>query len=253
MLKVAGKELKSRLFVGTGKFSSNETMRDAIIASGTDLATVALRRVELNSDKKGIIDYIPDGINLLPNTSGARSADEAVRIARICKAVSGTNFIKIEVIPDPVYLLPDPLETLKASEILVKEGFTVMPYINADPILAKRLEEVGCAVVMPLGSPIGTNNGIKTIDMIKIIIELSNIPVVVDAGIGRPSDATLAMEIGADAVLVNTAIAVAGDPVKMAEAFKEAVIAGRKAFNAGLGAVGKKAKASSPLTGFLGD
>ncbi len=251
-LEIAGKKFKSRLFVGSGKFSSNETMRDAILASGSELATVSLRRVELKGKSKGIIDFIPKGVDILPNTSGARNADEAVRIARICKAAGQTNWVKLEVIADPVYLLPDPVETLKAAEALVKEGFVVMPYINADPMLAKRCEEVGCATVMPLGSPIGTNKGINTIEMVKIIIDLCRVPVVVDAGIGKPSDAALAMEIGADAVLVNTAIAVAGDPAKMAGAFKQAVEAGRAAFEARPGEVKDKADASSPLTGFLG-
>ncbi|MEE8483700.1 MAG: thiazole synthase [Nitrospinota bacterium] len=252
MLEIAKKKFNSRLFVGSGKFSSNEAMRDAIIASGTELATVSLRRVELKGKSKGIIDFIPKNVNLLPNTSGARNADEAVRIARICKIAGGTNWVKLEVIPDPVYLLPDPVETLKAAEVLVKEGFVVMPYINADPMLAKRCEEVGCATVMPLGSPIGTNKGIETLEMVKIIIDICSVPIVVDAGIGKPSDAALAMETGADAVLVNTAIAVAGDPAKMADAFRMAVIAGRAAYESGLGDVKDKADASSPLTGFLG-
>jgi thiazole synthase len=251
MLKIAGKKFKSRLFVGTGKFSSFDLMRDAIIASESELVTVALRRVELKDGSKGILDYVPKNINLLPNTSGARNADEAVRIARLCRMAAGTGWIKVEVIPDPVYLLPDPIETLKASEKLVSEGFTVLPYINADPLLAKRLEEAGCATVMPLGSPIGTNKGIKTLEMIKIIIDICKIPVVVDAGIGRPSDAALALELGADAVLVNTAIAVASDPAGMADAFRQAVIAGRLAFESGLGETKEKGEASSPLTGFL--
>lgn len=253
MLEIAGKKFKSRLLIGTGKFPSHELMREAVIASGTELVTVSLRRVELKgAARKGIVDYIPKGMQLLPNTSGARNADEAVRIARICKMASGTNWLKLEVIPDPVYLLPDPVETLKAAEILVKEKFVVLPYINADPLLAKRLEEAGCATVMPLGSPIGTNKGIKTGDMIKIIIDLCSVPVVVDAGIGKPSDAAKAMEMGADAVLVNTAIAVAGDPVRMAGAFRQAVEAGRTARESGLGDIKDKADASSPLTGFLG-
>ena len=251
MLKIGDKELKSRLFVGTGKFSSYEVMRNSIKASGADVVTVALRRVDITANENDILAFIDKNKQLMPNTSGARNADEAVRIARLCRAVTNTSWVKLEVVPDPVYLLPDPIETLKAAEILVKEGFTVLPYINADPVLAKRLEEAGCATVMPLAAPIGTNKGLKTIDMIKIIIEISNIPVVIDAGIGRPSDAMAAMEFGADAVLVNTAIAVADDPVKMAGAFKDAVIAGRKAFEAGLGRVSDKAEASSPLTGFL--
>ncbi|MDH5543119.1 MAG: thiazole synthase [Nitrospinota bacterium] len=251
MLEIAGKKFNSRLFMGTGKFASNEVMRDAIAASECELATVALRRVELNSGKKGIVDYIPKGVNLLPNTSGARNADEAVRIARICKMAAGTNWVKLEVISDPVYLLPDPVETLKAAEQLVKEGFVVLPYINADPMLARHLEEAGCATVMPLGSPIGTNKGLKTVEMIKIIIDICKIPVVVDAGIGKPSDAAYAMELGADAVLVNTAIAIARNPVEMAKAFKQAVEAGRTAHESGLGDEKDKGEASSPLTGFL--
>ncbi len=251
MLEIAGKKLKSRLLIGSGKFSSYELMRDAIISSKSDLATVALRRVELKGSSKGILGYIPKTINLLPNTSGARNADEAVRIARICKMAGGTNWIKLEVIPDPVYLLPDPIETLQAAQQLVKEDFVVLPYINADPLLAKRLEDAGCATVMPLGAPIGSNKGLKTVEMIKIIIDICKIPVVVDAGIGKPSDAAYAMELGADAVLVNSAIAVADDPVKMADAFRLAVIAGRRAFESGLGEQSDKGEASSPLTGFL--
>jgi thiazole synthase len=252
MLEIAGTKFKSRLFVGSGKFASNELMRDALTASGTEMATVSLRRVDLTSNTKGIVDYIPEGVRILPNSSGARNADEAVRIARLCRMAAQTDWIKLEVIPDPVYLLPDPVETLKAAEQLVKEKFLVMPYINADPILAKHLEEAGCATVMPLGSPIGSNKGLKTLEMIKIIIDICNVPVVVDAGLGSPSHASLAMEIGADAVLVNSAIAAAEDPVRMADAFRQAVIAGRTAFEAGLGKTTDKAEASSPLTGFLG-
>ena len=251
MLEIAGKKFNSRLLMGTGKFSSNDVMHDAIIASESEIATVAIRRVELNSKTKGIVDYIPKGINLLPNTSGARNADEAIRIARLCKMAAGTNWVKLEVISDPVYLLPDPIETLKAAEQLVKEEFVVLPYINADPMLAKHLEEAGCATVMPLGSPIGTNKGLKTVEMIKIIIDICKIPVVVDAGIGKPSDAAYALELGADAVLVNTAIAVAKNPVEMAKAFKMAVTAGRMAYESGLGDEKDKGEASSPLTGFL--
>ncbi|MDH5543875.1 MAG: thiazole synthase, partial [Nitrospinota bacterium] len=248
MLEIAGKKFNSRLLMGTGKFSSNDVMHDAIIASESEIATVAIRRVELNSKTKGIVDYIPKGINLLPNTSGARNADEAIRIARLCKMAAGTNWVKLEVISDPVYLLPDPIETLKAAEQLVKEEFVVLPYINADPMLAKHLEEAGCATVMPLGSPIGTNKGLKTVEMIKIIIDICKIPVVVDAGIGKPSDAAYALELGADAVLVNTAIAVAKNPVEMAKAFKMAVTAGRMAYESGLGDEKDKGEASSPLT-----
>lgn len=251
MLTIAGKTLTSRLFVGTGKFSSNTLMRDAIVASSTEVVTVALRRVDFNAPTENIVDCIPKSVQLLPNTSGARNAEEAVRIARVCRQALKTNWIKLEVIPEQIYLLPDPIETLKAAEQLVKEDFVVLPYINADPLLAKRLESVGCATVMPLAAPIGSNQGLKTKEMISIIIEMSTIPVVVDAGIGKPSDAAYAMELGADAVLVNTAIAVAANPVAMAEAFRDAVIAGRKGFEAGLGIERNNAAASSPLTGFL--
>ncbi|TNF46513.1 thiazole synthase, partial [bacterium] len=214
--------------------------------------TVALRRVELDNPKDSILSYVDrDRFVLMPNTSGARDADEAVRLARLARAAGGGSFLKLEVTPDPNYLLPDPGETLKAAEILIKDGFTVLPYIQADPILAKRLEEIGTATVMPLGSPIGSNRGIRTRDSIEIIIEMANVPVVVDAGLGAPSHAAEAMEMGADAVLVNTAVAVAGDPVAMARAFKKGVEAGREAFLAGLGQPRKKAEASSPLTGFL--
>lgn len=240
--------------MGTGKFSSVAIMKKAIEASGTQIVTVALRRVEVsnpNDHLMGAIDtkrYL-----LLPNTSGARDADEAVRLARIARAAGCKPWVKLEVTPDPNYLLPDPVETLKAAEILVKEGFIVLPYINADPILAKRLEDVGTATVMPLGAPIGTNRGLKTKDAISIIIEQAQIPVIVDAGIGAPSHAAEAMEMGADAVLVNTAVATAKNPVVMAAAFKLGVEAGAAAFSAGLGKKGFKANASSPLTGFLGN
>lgn len=252
MLEIAGTNFNSRLFVGSGKFASNQLMHDAIVASGSQMATISLRRVDLTSKSKGIVDFVPEGVKLLPNSSGARNADEAVRIAKLCRMAAQTDWIKLEVIPDPVYLLPDPLETLKAAEQLVKENFIVMPYINADPILAKRMEEVGCATVMPLGSPIGSNKGVQTIEMIKIIIDICSVPVVVDAGLGSPSHAALAMEIGADAVLVNSAIAVADDPVRMAGAFKQAVEAGRTAYESGIGEKRDKGEASSPLTGFLG-
>ena len=252
MLKIKDREFKSRLFIGTGKFASNQIMQKAILESESEMVTVALRRVDFgNAVQENIVDFVSKNIQLLPNTSGARTADEAVRIARICRESLGTNWIKLEVISDSVYLLPDPIETLKASEILVKDGFVVLPYMNADPVLAKKLEEVGTAAVMPLASPIGSNRGLKNIEMIKIIIEMSNIPVVVDAGIGAPSEAALSMELGADAVLVNTAIAVAHSPVDMAIAFKKAVEAGRIAFESGLAAKLEKASASSPLTGFL--
>ncbi len=227
-------------------------MRDALAESGADIVTVALRRVEIKNPKDNILSFIDrKRYVLLPNTSGARDADEAVRLARLARAAGGGDFVKLEVTPDPNYLLPDPIETLKAAEVLVKDGFIVLPYINADPILAKRLEEAGCATVMPLGSPIGSNRGLKTRDSIEIIIEMAGVPVVVDAGLGAPSHAAEAMEMGADAVLVNTAVAVAGDPPAMARAFKKGVEAGREAYLSGLGQPRKKAEASSPLTGFL--
>ncbi|MFC1485142.1 thiazole synthase [bacterium] len=252
MLKIADREFQSRLFVGTGKFSSNALMSQAVEASGTEMVTVALRRVDFNNKVyDNIVDSIPKNIQLLPNTSGAKNAKEAVRIAKVCRASLGTNWIKLEVISDNIFLLPDPVETLKASEILVKDGFVVLPYMGADPVLAKKLEHVGTSAVMPLGSPIGTNRGLQTIEMIKIIIEMSNIPVVVDAGIGSPSHAALAMELGADAVLINTAIASAENPTQMAKAFKYAVASGRMAYESGLGEISDSARASSPLTGFL--
>jgi thiazole synthase len=251
-LVIAGRSFNSRLLLGTGKFSSSETMKRAIEASGSEVVTVALRRVELENPQDSILSAIDTSrYLLLPNTSGARDADEAVRLARLARAAGCEPWVKLEVTPDPHYLLPDPVETLKATEILVKEGFIVLPYINADPILAKRLEDLGAATVMPLGSPIGSNRGIRTKDSIAIIIEKANVPVVVDAGLGAPSHAAEAMEMGADAVLVNTAIAVAGDPVAMARAFRKGVEAGREAYLAGLGRSRKWAEASSPLTGFL--
>ncbi len=251
-LIIAGRAFRSRLLLGTGKFSSPEVMKRAIEASGAEIVTVALRRVELDNPRDSILSAIDTSkYLLLPNTSGARDAGEAVRLARLARAAGCEPWIKLEVTPDPRYLLPDPVETLKAAEVLIKEGFTVMPYINADPILAKRLEDIGVAAVMPLGSPIGSNRGIRTRDAIEIIIEGANVPVVVDAGLGAPSHAAEALEMGADAVLVNTAIAVAGDPAAMAAAFRKGVEAGREAFLAGLGRSGKEAEASSPLTGFL--
>lgn len=252
-LIIAGRGFASRLFLGTGKFSSVRTMEDAITASGTEMVTVALRRVDLDNPDDEMLASIMKykDIQLLPNTSGARDAEEAVRLARIARAMGCGNWLKLEVTPDPRYLLPDPVETLKAAVILVKEGFVVLPYINADPILAKHLEDAGCATVMPLGSPIGSNRGIKTEDNIRIIIEMSGVPVVVDAGLGSPSHAALAMEMGADAVLVNTAIATAADPALIADAFRLGVMAGRKAFESGLPASLDRAEASSPLTGFL--
>lgn len=251
-LKIADKQFDSRLLVGTGKFSSNDTMAEAIAASGTELVTVALRRVDIENNNDDLLGHIDsEKYLLLPNTSGARDAAEAVRLARLARAASGNNWLKLEVTPDPYYLLPDPIETLKAAEELVKDGFVVLPYINADPVLAKRLEDIGTATVMPLASPIGSNQGLRTRAALEIIIAQSNVPVVVDAGLGLPSHATEAMEIGADAVLVNTAIATAVDPIEMGYAFKLAVEAGRKAFMSGPRAVSKEANASSPLTGFL--
>ncbi len=255
-LTIAGRQFSSRLFLGTGKFPSNETMRDALAASGTEIVTVALRRADLTGTRDpyaNILEFIdPEKYLILPNTSGAMNAEEAVRLARLAAAAGLPKWVKLEIHPDPTYLLPDPIETLKAAEILVKEGFTVLPYINADPVLAKRLQEVGTATVMPLGAPIGSNRGIATRDQIRIIIDQATVPVVVDAGIGAPSHAAEAMELGADAVLVNTAIAIASDPVRMAAAFKQAVKAGREAFELGLPEALDHASATSPLTGFLG-
>ena len=253
-LTIANRQFNSRLMLGTGKFASGELMRDAIIASETEIVTVALRRADLTG--KGdpfanILDFIPKNVLLLPNTSGAMNADEAVRLAKLAVAAGLPNWVKLEIHPDPRYLLPDPIETLKAAEILVKEGFTVLPYINADPVLARRLQDVGTATVMPLGSPIGSHQGITTRRQIEIIITQATVPVVVDAGIGAPSHAAEAFEMGADAVLVNTAIAVASDPVRMAQAFKMAVEAGRTAFETGLGTGTLEASATSPLTTFL--
>lgn len=255
-LIIAGRTIKSRLFLGTGKFPSNESMRDALAASGAEIVTVALRRADLTGGHDpyaNILDYVdPEKYLLLPNTSGAMNAEEAVRLARLAAAAGLPKWVKLEIHPDPTYLLPDPIETLKAAEILVKEGFTVLPYINADPVLAKRLQEAGTATVMPLGAPIGSNKGLATRDQIRIIIEQATVPVVVDAGIGAPSHAAEAMELGADAVLVNTAIAIASDPVRMAVAFQQAVQAGREAYELGLPEALDHASATSPLTGFLG-
>jgi thiazole synthase len=252
MLKIADKEFSSRLFTGTGKFSSSQQMEDALIASGSELVTVALRRVDMHNQQDDILIHLKSPqMHLLPNTSGVRTAKEAVFAAQLAREALETNWLKLEIHPDPKYLMPDPIETLLATEELTKLGFVVLPYIHADPVLCKRLENAGAAAVMPLGSPIGSNKGLKTIDFLEIIIEQSNIPVVVDAGIGSPSDAAKAMEIGADAVLVNTAIAVAGNPVQMAIAFRMAVEAGRMAFKSRLAAQGNYAVASSPLTAFL--
>ena len=251
-LVIAGRSFGSRLLLGTGKFPSPDSMKSALEASGAEIVTVALRRVDFADSGDGILGVVDPGrYLLLPNTSGARDAVEAVRLARLARAAGCEPWVKLEVTPDPYYLLPDPVETLKAAEILVKEGFIVLPYINADPVLAKRLEEVGTATVMPLGAPIGSNRGLKTRELIEIIIAKAKIPVVVDAGLGAPSHAAEAMEMGADAVLVNTAVAVAGNPEAMARAFRKGVEAGREAYLAGLGRSQKIAEASSPLTGFL--
>jgi thiazole synthase len=256
-LKIADREFTSRLLVGTGKFSSNEAMRDALLASGTEIVTVALRRADLSGKHDpfaNILDFIdPKKFLLLPNTSGARDANDAVRIARLAASAGLPTWVKLEIHPDPHYLLPDPVETLAAAEVLVKEGFTVLPYINADPVLAKRLQDVGAATVMPLGSPIGSNRGIETRAQIEIIIEQATVPVVVDAGLGAPSQAAEAMEMGADAVLVNTAIAIASDPNRMARAFKMAVEAGREARAIGLAEKRWSASATSPVSEFFSD
>jgi len=254
-LTIADRTLSSRLFLGTGKFSSNEIMRESLEASGCEIVTVALRRADLSGKKDpfaNILDFIdPKKYLLLPNTSGAMNAEEAVRLARLGAASGLPRWVKLEIHPYPHYLLPDPIETLAAAEILVKEGFVVLPYINADPVLARRLQDVGTATVMPLGSPIGSNRGLDTRSQIEIIIKQACVPVVVDAGIGAPSHATEALEMGADAVLVNTAIAAAGDPVRMARAFKTAIEAAREAFEAGLPMRLDHASATSPLAAFL--
>lgn len=254
-LRIAGRAFGSRLILGTGKFASPELMRDALAASGTEMVTVALRRADLSGRKDpfaNILEFIDPGrYLLLPNTSGAMNAAEAVRLARLAAAAGLPKWVKLEIHPDPRYLLPDPVETLAAAEQLVGEGFTVLPYINADPVIAKRLQEAGTATVMPLGSPIGSNRGIQTRDQIRIIIEQATVPVVVDAGLGAPSHAAEAMEMGADAVLVNTAIAVAGDPCRMARAFKAAVVSGRDAYEVGIAEELETASPTSPLTAFL--
>ncbi|MGD0261113.1 MAG: thiazole synthase [Verrucomicrobiota bacterium] len=254
-LVIAGRTFRSRLILGTGKFSAPEVLRDALEVSGAEMVTVALRRADLSGKKDpfaNILEFIDPGRFLvLPNTSGAMNAEEAVRLARLAAAAGLPKWVKLEIHPDPRYLLPDPVETLTAAETLVKEGFTVLPYINADPVLAKRLQDIGAATVMPLGSPIGSNRGLQTRDQIRIIIEQAVVPVVVDAGLGAPSHASEAMEMGADAVLVNTAIAVANDPKRMATAFRMAVEAGRAAFEAGLVAPQDTASPTSPLTAFL--
>ena len=251
-LTIAGKTFNSRLFTGTGKFSSSELMEESLLASGSELVTMALRRIDINDKGDDILTHLNHPqFNLLPNTSGVRNAKEAIFAAELAREALETNWLKLEIHPDPKYLMPDPVETLKAAEELVKKGFIVLPYIHADPVMCKRLEEVGTAAVMPLAAPIGSNKGLKAIDFLEIIIDQSNIPVIIDAGLGAPSHAAQAMEIGADAVLVNTAIAVSQNPVAMGKAFKLAVEAGRMAFEAKLGAVSNQANASSPLTAFL--
>jgi thiazole synthase len=250
MLTIAGKTFASRLFTGTGKFASAALMREALLASGSEMVTVALRRIDLNDPEDDIMQVLDrTRFFFLPNTAGARNATEAIRLAHLSRASGGGNWLKLEVTPDPRTLLPDPVDTLQATTQLVKDGFVVLPYINADPILALRLQDAGAAAVMPLAAPIGTNQGLVTRYQIEIIIAQARVPVVVDAGLGAPSHAALAMEMGADAVLVNTAIAVAGDPVRMAAAFKLGVIAGREAFLAGLGAISAEASASTPSAG----
>ncbi|MCB0430381.1 MAG: thiazole synthase [Flavobacteriales bacterium] len=251
-LQIADQTFQSRLFTGTGKFSSNRLMEDALLASGSELVTMALKRVDIGKGEDDLTHYLKHNhIRWLPNTSGVRNAKEAVLAARLAREALGTHWIKLEIHPDPRYLLPDPVETLEATRILAKEGFVVLPYIHADPVLCKRLEDVGTAAVMPLGAPIGSNQGLKMKSMLEIIIDQSRVPVVVDAGIGAPSHAAEAMEMGADAVLVNTAIAVSDHPVEMAKAFRMAVEAGRMAFEARLGSVSHIADATSPLTSFL--
>ncbi|MBT4774228.1 MAG: thiazole synthase [Crocinitomicaceae bacterium] len=251
-LRIANVEFSSRLFTGTGKFSANDVMEKALLTSGSELVTVALKRVDLQTDSDDILRHLNHAqFNLLPNTSGVRTAKEAIFAAELAREALETNWLKLEIHPDPKYLMPDPIETLKAATELVKKGFVVLPYVHADPVLCKRLEDIGTAAVMPLGSPIGSNKGLRTKDFLEIIIDQSNVPVIVDAGIGAPSHAAMAMEMGADAVLVNTAIAVADDPVNMALAFKMAVKAGRIAFESKLGKTLSEAEASSPLTAFL--
>lgn len=251
-LVIGGKEFNSRLFLGTGKFASNEIMKQSIISSATEMVTVAMKRIDMTNNDDDMLQHIKDdNIQLLPNTSGARDAKEAIFAAELAREAFGTNFLKLEIHPDPRHLLPDPIETLKATEELAKKGFIILPYIQADPLLCKRLEDVGASAVMPLAAPIGTNKGLLTRDMIEIIIEQSSLPVIVDAGIGAPSHAAEAMEMGADAVLVNTAIAVAVNPIEMAYAFKLAVESGRIAYLSGLGTKTKFSVASSPLTSFL--
>ncbi len=255
-LKIADKEFESRLILGTGKYASNTQMHESIKASGAQMVTVALKRIDMKDTAHDEMfeNIVRDNnIQLLPNTSGARTAEEAVMAAELAREAFGTNWLKLEIHPDPRYLLPDPIETLKATEVLVKKGFVVLPYCQADPVLCKRLVEAGASTVMPLAAPIGTNKGLRTIDFLKIIIEESAVPVVVDAGLGAPSHAAAALEMGADAVMVNTAVAEAENPIEMSIAFREACIAGRRAYEAGLGGISESAVATSPLTSFLND
>ena len=254
MLTIADHQFESRLFTGTGKFAQPETMLAAIKASQSQLVTLAVKRLDLSTGSDNILQPLLDsGVKLLPNTAGARNVKEAIFAAHLAREMLGTNWVKLEIHPDPKYLMPDPIETLEAARILCEQGYVVLPYVHADPVLCRRLEEVGCAAVMPLGSPIGSNQGLATETFLKIIIEQANVPVIVDAGIGSPSQAAQAMEIGADAVLVNTAIAVSQNPVAMAEAFKLSVKAGRMAYKARLAPIQHTAEASSPLTSFLNE
>jgi thiazole synthase len=252
MFKIADKEFTSRLFLGSGKYGSSQEMYQSILASGSEMVTVALKRIDTDAPSDDLLDALKKAnVKLWPNTSGVRNAKEAVFAAQLAREALETNWIKLEIHPDPRYLMPDPIETLKATEELAKLGFIVLPYIHADPVLCKRLEDAGTAAVMPLGSPIGSNKGLKTEDFLEIIIEQSKVPVIVDAGIGAPSHAARAMEMGADAVLVNTAIASSNNSIQMAMAFKNAVIAGRMAYEAGLSLINNRASATSPLTSFL--
>ncbi|TCT15649.1 thiazole-phosphate synthase [Natranaerovirga pectinivora] len=251
IFRIGDKALNSRLFIGTGKFPRKPMIQEVIESSKSEVVTVALRRIDFDVKEENVLTYIPESCVLMPNTSGARNADEAVRIAKLARAAGCGNWIKIEVIADNKYLLPDNLETLKATEILVKEGFVVLPYMSPDLAMAKRMEDVGAAAVMPLGAPIGSNRGIKTKELVRILIDEIKVPIIVDAGIGKPSEAAEAMEMGCDAVLVNTAIATAANPVQMGRAFALAVEAGRQAYLAGTAVETQYANASSPLTGFL--
>jgi thiazole synthase len=250
-LVIAGRELSSRLITGTGKYPDFKTMRDAVVASACELVTVAVRRVDLDEVGDAITDWLPQGVVLLPNTAGCGTADEAVRVARLARAGGLPSWIKLEVIPDPRYLLPDGVGTLDAAKLLVEDGFTVLPYVMPDPVLQKRLEEAGCAAVMPLAAPIGSGRGLKLRHAIEIMVEQAEVPVIVDAGLGAPSHAAECMELGADGVLVNTAIAMADDPAEMARAFRLAVEAGRAARLAGLIEASTEARPSSPISGLI--